>query len=65
MNKVFTTDDPELKITCRIPFTAYFLGKELWRYVPKVKGRGGKKHWSPFYLYRKEFDGSIYVFIRI
>lgn len=66
ITRIFAAEgDGELKILGRIPFTGYFLGKELWRYTPKVKGRGGKKEWSPFYLYRKEWDGSMYCFVRV
>ena len=46
----------EIKIYFRIPFTMYFVGKEMmvWR-------------WSKLYLYRKEFDrkSGDYYFERV
>lgn len=64
--RIFSAEgDDQLKIVCRIPFTCYFLGRELWRYTPKVKGRGRMKKWSPFYLYRKEWGDNMYYFVRV
>ena len=62
--KIFTTDDKELKIYFRIPFFAYFVGREWWDSPSIVRGRKSYK-WSPLYLYRKEFDGSISCYIRV
>jgi hypothetical protein len=50
------TEDGCCEIYFRIPFTMYFVGKEIYRDSPKK---------SKLYLYRKEWDGGGYYFAKV